>query len=147
MEIAIEEVLKQGKIAQTSICYTGDMPRPQRDEVHAGLLRQSGPELEQRGAHIINIKDMAGLLKPMAAPKLIKALREAVGLPIHLHTHDTSGNGVAMYLMAAQAGVDVIDCALSSMAGLTSSPRSTRSSRPLSTILAALSCPSRRPRT
>ena len=79
-------------------------------------------ELEHRGAHMIAIKDMAGLLKPYAAKKLITELKQEVGVPIHLHTHDTSGNQIATYLMAAEAGVDVVDCAISSMSSLTSNP-------------------------
>ena len=122
MELAIEEVLRQDKIVEASICYTGDVLDPGEDkytlEYYVGLAEA----LAERGAHILNIKDMAGLLKPYSARALIRALKDAVELPIHLHTHDTSGNGVAMYLMAAEAGVDVIDCALSSVAGLTSQP-------------------------
>ena len=79
-------------------------------------------ELEKRGAHILGIKDMSGLLKPTAASKLVGALKQEIGLPIHRHTHDTSGNGVATVLMAAQAGVDIIDAAFNSMSGLTSQP-------------------------
>ena len=88
-------------------------------------------ELEKRGSHILGIKDMSGLLKPMAAYKLVHALKEEVGMPIHLHTHDTSGNGVATILMAAQAGVDVVDAAFNSMSGLTSQPA-------LNSVVAAL---------
>lgn len=77
---------------------------------------------EKRGSHILGIKDMSGLLKPMAAYKLVKALKEEISIPIHLHTHDTSGNGVATILMAAQAGVDIVDAAFNSMSGLTSQP-------------------------
>ena len=74
------------------------------------------------GAHILAIKDMAGLCKPLAARKLVKALREEISLPIHFHTHDTAGMQTASYLMAAEAGVDIVDCAVSSMAGMTSQP-------------------------
>lgn len=122
MEIAIEEVIKSGKIAETSICYTGDVLDPNEDKYTVAYYVNLAKELAARGAHIINIKDMAGLIKPYAAKVLIEALKEAVDLPVHLHTHDTSGNGVSMYLMAAESGVDVVDCALSSMAGLTSQP-------------------------
>ncbi|MFW6058362.1 MAG: pyruvate carboxylase subunit B, partial [Persicimonas sp.] len=122
MELAIEEVSRQGKIAEASICYTGDVADPDEDKYTVDYYVDVARKLEERGAHILNIKDMAGLLKPYSAGVLIEALQEAVDLPIHLHTHDTSGNGVAMYLMAAEAGVDVVDCALSSMAGLTSQP-------------------------
>lgn len=122
MELAIEEVNKQGKIAETSICYTGDVLSPKEDKYTLQYYIDLAKTLEARGAHILNIKDMAGLLKPASARALIKALKDHVGIPVHLHTHDTSGNGVAMYLMASEAGVDIIDCALSSMAGLTSQP-------------------------
>ena len=122
MELAMEEVNKAGKIVEASICYTGDVADPSEDKYTVDYYVDLAKALEARGAHILNIKDMAGLLKPEAARILVGALRDATDLPIHLHTHDTSGNGVAMYLQAAAAGVDVIDCALSSMAGLTSQP-------------------------
>ncbi len=122
MELAIEEVRKAGKIAETSICYTGDVLSPNETKYTLQYYVDLAVELERRGAHILNIKDMAGLLKPYSARALVRALKDHIGIPVHLHTHDTSGNGVAMYLMASEAGVDVIDCALSSMAGLTSQP-------------------------
>lgn len=122
MELAIEEVRNQGKIAETSICYTGDVLSPNETKYTLQYYVDLAMELERRGAHILNIKDMAGLLKPYSARALVRALKDHIGIPVHLHTHDTSGNGVAMYLMACEAGVDVIDCALSSMAGLTSQP-------------------------
>jgi pyruvate carboxylase len=122
MELAIEEVNRSGKIAEASICYTGDVADPNEDKYTVDYYVDLAKRLEACGAHILNIKDMAGLLKPYSARVLIEALKESVDLPIHLHTHDTAGNGVAMYLMAAEAGVDIIDCALSSVAGLTSQP-------------------------
>jgi pyruvate carboxylase len=122
MEVAFDEIQRAGKIIEASICYTGDVSSPNETKYTLDYYVKLAKELERRGAHILAIKDMAGLLKPRAAPLLIKALRAEVGLPIHLHTHDTSGNGVAMYLAAAAAGVDVVDCAVSSMAGLTSQP-------------------------
>ncbi|MCG6197343.1 pyruvate carboxylase, partial [Anoxybacillus sp. LAT_38] len=79
-------------------------------------------QLEKAGAHILAIKDMAGLLKPYAAYELVRALKQEIGIPIHLHTHDTSGNGVAMLLKAIEAGVDIVDACVSSMSGLTSQP-------------------------
>lgn len=88
-------------------------------------------ELERRGTHILGIKDMSGLLKPMAAKKLVETLKQEIGIPIHLHTHDTTGNGVATVLMAAQAGVDIADTAFNSMSGLTSQPA-------LNSVVAAL---------
>lgn len=122
MELAIEEVVRAGKIAEASICYTGDVLDPDEEKYTLEYYRELVQELEARGAHILCIKDMAGLLRPRAAGVLIRALKQATSLPIHLHTHDTSGNGIAMYLVAVDAGVDVVDCALSSMAGLTSQP-------------------------
>lgn len=122
MEIAIEEVAKAGKIAETSICYTGDLSDPSRTKYSLEYYVDVARALAERGAHIIAIKDMAGLLKPQAATILVKALRDATPLPIHLHTHDTSGNGLAMLLAAVEAGVDAVDVAASSISGLTSQP-------------------------
>lgn len=122
MEVAMDEVLNQGKICEATMCYTGDILDETRTKYTLDYYVKMAKELEKRGAHIIAIKDMSGLLKPMAARKLIKALKEEVGVPIHLHTHDTSGNGVATVLMAAQAGVDIADAAINSMSGLTSQP-------------------------
>ena len=122
MEVAMDEVLNQGKICEATMCYTGDILDETRTKYTLDYYVKMAKELEKRGAHIIAIKDMSGLLKPMAARKLVKALKEEVGVPIHLHTHDTSGNGVATVLMAAQAGVDIADAAINSMSGLTSQP-------------------------
>ena len=122
MEVAMDEVLNQGKICEATMCYTGDILDETRTKYTLDYYVKMAKELEKRGAHIIAIKDMSGLLKPMAARKLVKALKEEVGVPIHLHTHDTSGNGVATVLMAAQAGVDIVDAAINSMSGLTSQP-------------------------
>jgi pyruvate carboxylase len=122
MEIAIEEVLKQGKLAEACVCYTGDILDEKRDKYSLQYYVQKAKEIEKTGAHILGIKDMSALLKPHAAYKLIKTLKGEVGLPIHLHTHDTSGNGVATVLMAAEAGVDIVDTAFNSMSGLTSQP-------------------------
>ncbi len=131
MSVALEEVLKQGKVAEACICYTGDILDDSRTKYNLDYYVRMAKELEKRGAHILGIKDMSGLLKPMAASKLISALKEEVNIPIHLHTHDTSGNGVATALMAAQAGVDICDAAFNSMSGLTSQPG-------LNSIVAAL---------
>ncbi len=122
MRVAMEAVRKQGKICEASICYTGDITDPERDKYPLDYYVSMAKELEQMGAHILAIKDMAGLLKPFAAYKLVKALKEEIGIPIHLHTHDTSGNGGATLLMACQAGVDIVDAALSSISGLTAQP-------------------------
>ncbi len=122
MEIAMDEAVKAGKLCEATICYTGDILDPKRDKYTLEYYVNMAKELEKRGAHLIAIKDMSGLLKPYGAKKLIKTLKEEVGLPIHLHTHDISGNQIATYLMAAEAGVDIVDAALSSMSSLTSQP-------------------------
>jgi pyruvate carboxylase len=131
MEIAIDETLKSGKIAEACICYTGDILDEGRDKYSLRYYVDTAKELERMGAHILGIKDMAGLLKPYAAEKLIRALKNEISIPIHLHTHDTSGNGVATLLMAAEAGVDIVDTAFNSMSGLTSQPA-------LNSVVAAL---------
>jgi len=132
MEIAIDEVLKSGKVAEVCLCYTGDILNEDRDKYSLQYYINKAKEIENMGAHILAIKDMAGLLKPYAATKLIKALKQEISIPIHLHTHDTSGNGVATVLSAAREGVDIVDTALSPMSGLTSQPA-------LNSVIAALS--------
>ncbi len=122
MEVAIDAVRQTGKIAEAAICYTGDILDPTRAKYNLQYYKTLAKELETQGAHILAIKDMAGLLKPEAAYRLVTELKESVNIPIHLHTHDTSGNGVFTYARAIQAGVDIVDTALSSMAGLTSQP-------------------------
>lgn len=122
MEVAIDAVRQNGKIAEAAICYTGDITDPTRTKYDLTYYKNLAKELENQGAHILAIKDMAGLLKPHAAYSLISELKEAIDIPIHLHTHDTSGNGIYTYAKAIEAGVDIVDVALSSMAGLTSQP-------------------------
>ena len=122
MEVAMEEVLRQNKLLEATMCYTGDILDETKDKYTLKYYVNLAKELEKRGAHILAIKDMSGLLKPYAAKKLVTTLKQEVGLPIHLHTHDTTGNQVAALLLAAEAGVDVVDCAISSMAGMTSQP-------------------------
>jgi pyruvate carboxylase len=122
MRVAIEAVRETGKLAEAAICYTGDIQDPHRRKYDLAYYVQLAKELERAGAHLLAIKDMAGLLKPYAAYELVSALKDAVDIPIHLHTHDTSGNGLAMYLKAVEAGVDIVDVAISSMSGLTSQP-------------------------
>lgn len=131
MEVAIDEVLNQNKIAEASICYTGDILDETRDKYTLKYYVDLAKKLEKRGAHIIAIKDMSALLKPMAADKLIRALKNELTVPVHLHTHDTSANGVVTVYAAARAGVDIVDTAFNSMAGLTSQP-------PLNSVIAAL---------
>jgi pyruvate carboxylase len=122
MEVAIDAVRQTGKIAEAAICYTGDINDPMRTKYDLNYYKNLAKELEQQGAHILAIKDMAGLLKPQSAYRLITELKETVNIPIHLHTHDTSGNGIFTYAKAIEAGVDIVDTALSTMAGLTSQP-------------------------
>ena len=122
MEVAIDEARQSGKIAEAAICYTGDIFDESRAKYSVQYYKDMAKELEAAGAHILAIKDMAGLLKPEAAYRLISELKESTDLPIHLHTHDTSGNGIYTYAKAIEAGVDIIDTALGSMSGLTSQP-------------------------
>lgn len=122
MEVAIDAARQSGKIAEAAICYTGDILDDSRAKYSVQYYKDMAKELESAGAHILAIKDMAGLLKPEAAYRLISELKETTSLPIHLHTHDTSGNGIYLYAKAIEAGVDIIDTALGSMAGLTSQP-------------------------
>ena len=109
-------------LAEGSICYTGDILDPSRPKYNLDYYLRLAKQLEDAGAHILCIKDMAGLLKPYAAQELIPALRDTVRLPIHLHTHDTSSLQAATYLKAVEAGVNVIDVALGGLSGLTSQP-------------------------
>lgn len=122
MEVAIDEVLKTGKIAEAAICYTGDILDSGRDKYSLDYYVNMAKEIEKTGAQILAIKDMSALLKPYAAYKLVSALKDAVDMPVHIHTHDTTGNGVATILMAAEAGVDIVDTAFNAMSGLTSQP-------------------------
>lgn len=122
MEIAIDAVGNAGKIAEAAICYTGDLNDPTRAKYNIAYYKKIAKELENAGAHILGIKDMAGLLKPTAAKRLITELKETVDIPIHLHSHDTSGNGIITYKEAIDAGVDIVDTAIGSLSGLTSQP-------------------------
>lgn len=122
MQTAIDAVRQTGKIAEAAICYTGDILDPTKTKYTLAYYVDLAKELEKAGAHILAIKDMAGLLKPYAAYELVRALKQEIGIPIHLHTHDTSGNGAAMLLKAIEAGVDIVDACVSSMSGLTSQP-------------------------
>lgn len=122
MRVAIDAVRDTGKIAEATMCYTGDIHDPLRSKYDLNYYKNLAKELEASGAHILGIKDMAGLLKPNAAYDLVSALKETVSIPIHLHTHDTSGNGILTYTKAIEAGVDIVDVAVSSMAGQTSQP-------------------------
>jgi len=119
---AIEAVRENNKIAEASMCYTGNILDKGRQKYDLSYYVNLAKELEASGAHILGIKDMAGLLKPEAAYQLISSLKEVIDIPIHLHTHDTSGNGAFMYARAIEAGVDVVDVATGAMSGSTSQP-------------------------
>ena len=122
MEVSIQAVRDAGKIAEATMCYTGDVLNPMQTKYTLEYYKQFAKDLETAGAHMIAIKDMAGLLKPQAAKQLITTLKESVNIPIHLHTHDTSGNGILTLATAIDAGVDVVDVAFSALAGGTSNP-------------------------
>lgn len=122
MEKSIQYVRDQNKIAEAAICYTGDLNDPNQTKYTMTYYKRMAKELEALGAHMIAIKDMAGLLKPHAAYRLITELKNTVSIPIHLHMHDTSGNGVYTYGAAIRAGVDVVDVAQSALSGKTSQP-------------------------
>lgn len=109
-------------IAEGTLCYTGDILDPKRSKYTLDYYLRLAKDLENAGAHMLAIKDMSGLLKPYAAQELVTALKDTVAIPIHLHTHDTSSIQAATYLKAIEAGVDVVDCALGSLSGLTSQP-------------------------
>ncbi|HTS48591.1 MAG TPA: pyruvate carboxylase [Bryobacteraceae bacterium] len=131
MRVAMEAVRKSGRVLEAAICYTGDILDPRREKYSLQYYVRIAKELERMGAHILAIKDMAGLCKPYAAWKLVQTLAREVGLPIHFHTHDTSGVNAASILKAAEAGADVADAALASMSGTTSQPN-------LNSLVAAL---------
>ncbi len=122
MKVAMEAVNKTGKVCEAAVCYTGDLLDPARPKYALGYYVRLAKELEKMGAHILAIKDMAGLCKPYAAELLVRTLRQEIGLPIHFHTHDTSGVNAASVLKAAEAGVDVADGAIASMSGSVSQP-------------------------
>jgi len=123
MTVAMEAVRDQPfAICEAAICYTGDIDDPKRDKYSLKYYLAKAKELEKMGAHILAIKDMAGLCRPFAVKKLVTALRAEIGIPIHFHTHDSSGINAASVLSAADAGVDIADLAIASMSGSTSQP-------------------------
>lgn len=132
MRVAMEAVRNDTRsICEAAICYTGDITDPKRDKYSLKYYVDKAKEVEKMGAHILCIKDMAGLARPFAAKKLVSALRDEVGLPIHFHTHDSSGINASSIISAAEAGVDIADMALASMSGSTSQPN-------LNSVVAAL---------
>ena len=138
MRVAMDAVIETGALCEGALCYTGDLFDPKRSKYdlkyYVGLAKQ----LEKAGAHILGIKDMSGVCKPRAAHELVRVLKQEVGLPIHFHTHDTSGISAASVLAAIDAGCDAVDGALDSMSGLTSQPN-------LGSIAAALQGSARDP--
>ncbi len=122
MKMPIEEALKTGKIVEGTICYTGDITSPTETKYTLDYYVKMALELESLGCHSIAIKDMAALLKPRAAKELVTALKQELHVPLHLHTHDSTGNGVSTVLMAVEAGVDIVDLAIESMSSMTSQP-------------------------
>lgn len=122
MRVAMDAVIESGKICEGTICYTGDLLDPARSKYDLQYYLDMARQLRDAGAHVLGLKDMAGLLKPASAGILIKALKEEIGLPVHFHTHDTSGIAGATILAAAEAGVDAVDCAMDAFSGNTSQP-------------------------
>lgn len=122
LKVAMETVRETHAVCEGAICYTGDILDPRRTKYSLKYYLKLAKELERMGTHILGIKDMAGLCKPYAARALVKALKEEIGLPIHFHTHDTSGIAAASVLEAAEAGVDIADLAIASLSGSTSQP-------------------------
>jgi len=131
MRVAMDAVIESGKVCEGTICYTADLFDKGRPKYNLKYYVDMAKALEKAGAHVIGIKDMAGVCRPRAARELVKALKSEVGLPLHFHTHDTSGIAAASVLAAVEAGVDAVDGALDSMSGLTSQPN-------LGSIVAAL---------
>jgi len=131
LKVSMDAVRKTKSVCEAAICYTGDILDPKRDKYPLAYYVKMAKELERMGAHVLAIKDMAGLCKPYAAGKLVRVLREEIGLPVHFHTHDTSGINASSILKAADAGVDAADGAIASMSGTTSQPN-------LNSVVAAL---------
>ncbi|HCO53957.1 MAG TPA: pyruvate carboxylase, partial [Pelagibacterium sp.] len=122
MRVAMDAVIESGKVCEGVVCYTGDMLDPDRAKYDLKYYVGLAKELEAAGAHVLGIKDMAGVMKAPAAKKLFATLKREIGLPIHFHTHDTSGASAATVLAACEAGVDAVDAAMDSFSGTTSQP-------------------------
>jgi len=138
MRVSLDAVVDAGKVAEGVICYTGDLLDPNRAKYDLKYYVALAKELEAAGAHVLGLKDMAGLLRPAAAKKLIETLKQEISLPIHLHTHDTSGAAAATVLAAVDAGVDAVDAAMDALSGTTSQPT-------LGSLVAALADGDRNP--
>jgi pyruvate carboxylase len=122
MRVAIEAVLETGRLCEAAICYTGNLTNPRETKYDLKYYVKLAKELRAMGAHVLAIKDMGGLCQPRPPAALVKALKEEVGLPLHFHTHDTSGLAAASVLAAVEAGVDAVDGAIDALSGLTSQP-------------------------
>ncbi|HTU19022.1 MAG TPA: pyruvate carboxylase, partial [Gemmataceae bacterium] len=122
LQLAIEAVRDTGMLCEAAICYTGDILDPSRSKYNLAYYVNLAKELEKRGANMLAIKDMAGLCKPYAAQMLVRALRQEVGIPIHFHTHDCAGGQIGSYLLAADEGVSIVDCAMAPFSSMTSQP-------------------------
>ncbi len=138
MRVAMDAVIESGGLCEAAICYTGDLHDPKRSKYNLTYYVNLAKALEKAGAHVLGIKDMAGVCKPRAAKELVTVLKQEVGLPIHFHTHDTSGISAASVLAAIEAGCDAVDGALDAMSGMTSQPN-------LGSIAAALAGSERDP--
>jgi len=122
MRVAMDAVIDAQKVCEGTICYTGDMLDPDRSKYDVKYYVDMAKELEKAGAHVLGLKDMAGLMKPAAASQLVTALKNEIGLPVHFHTHDTSGAAISTILAATAAGVDCVDAAMDALSGNTSQP-------------------------
>jgi pyruvate carboxylase len=122
MRLSLDTVRECNKVAEAALCYTGDILDPRRDKYDLKYYVKMAKELAKAGANIIAIKDMAGLVRPEAAYQLVSALKDAVDLPIHMHSHDGSGNAIYMYARAIDAGVDIVDTAMSALSCGTAQP-------------------------
>ncbi len=138
MRVAMDAVLDAGKLCEATLCYTGNMLQPGQHKYNLKYYVSMAKQLQQAGAHILGIKDMAGVCRPEAVRQLVTALRQETGLPVHFHTHDTGGVGAASVIAAVEAGADVVDGAIDSMSGLTSQPN-------LSSIIEVLADSDRNP--
>src|SRR6202000_24828 len=122
MRVSIDAVLDSGKLCEAAICYTGDLTDPGERKYTLDYYLKLARELKAAGTHVLGVKDMGGLCRPDAAYTLGEALKNEIGLPVHFHTHDTSGIAAASVLAAVAAGADAVDCAIDAMSGLTSQP-------------------------
>jgi pyruvate carboxylase len=122
MRVSIDAVLEAGKLCEAAICYTGNLSDPHEKKYTLDYYLKLARELKAAGTHVLGVKDMGGLCRPGAAYSLVKALREETGLPVHFHTHDTSGIAAASVLAAVEAGADAVDAAIDALSGLTSQP-------------------------